>query len=538
MPYIEVVYSTGVAVTEPHIDEGSSCVTGANRPVVDTTTPALNILVDDPAVTQVRADFELTALNGTVLHTAASASQASGTLVSAKVPAGKLANGGTYRWRTRGVSAGSAGAWTTWCEFTVDSSLDIIGADDVNETVPEELRDALGTYDQLAEANPDEFGYPDVTGDAIVVDVVTDEAADKAQALADGTLQAQPSTDPDANKAEEAAIEGQDNVAGVDMAINDVTLSRTEIDELRDEVQAAVVSTPALVAADVWKTEVDRDGGRIAVTMSDVTVPAAQALEQRFGDRVVLIDEKNQLPVDQASRLADVPLWRGGARIKIKRPNGTVNGCSSAFAWNITSTAPGMLTAAHCAPDGGTMLSWREQTMGSIPSGSRENYGSNGTVYLPNQKVYRGDMALANASAGIQGRIFRGPVSTTATARVKAMWSRRAQKGDQYCVGGSYFGEICGWTVGATSIDVYSSGKWKRNVVMSRLKTGKCTGPGDSGGPVYTVNSDGSVTAKGIFNGTHGGGSDSYGGEFDPCSNYFTDIWDAYYGFPGTLKTS
>lgn len=28
-----------------------------------------------------------------------------------------------------------------------------------------------------------------------------------------------------------------------------------------------------------------------------------------------------------------------------------------------------------------------------------------------------------------------------------------------------------------------------------------------------------------------------YGGLADPCSEYFTDIWEAYYGLPGYLLT-
>lgn len=55
---------------------------------------------------------------------------------------------------------------------------------------------------------------------------------------------------------------------------------------------------------------------------------------------------------------------------------------------------------------------------------------------------------------------------------------------------------------------------------------------------MYTVNSDGSVAAKGILNGGAGGGSDYYAGALDrdKCMMHFTDILDAYSGFPGLLK--
>jgi hypothetical protein len=45
------------------------------------------------------------------------------------------------------------------------------------------------------------------------------------------------------------------------------------------------------------------------------------------------------------------------------------------------------------------------------------------------------------------------------------------------------------------------------------------------------------VLAQGILDGASGGGSDYYGGYLDKCRVLFTDIWDAYYGFPGVLKS-
>jgi hypothetical protein len=50
------------------------------------------------------------------------------------------------------------------------------------------------------------------------------------------------------------------------------------------------------------------------------------------------------------------------------------------------------------------------------------------------------------------------------------------------------------------------------------------------------VRSDGGIAAKGVHSGDGGGGSDHYGGAFDPCYEYFTDIWDPYLALPGVLK--
>lgn len=98
-------------------------------------------------------------------------------------------------------------------------------------------------------------------------------------------------------------------------------------------------------------------------------------------------------------------------------------------------------------------------------------------------------------------------------------------------------GEQCGWSVSRVRFDIkYSTGEWGRNV-NSGGKQGQCLIGGDSGGPIYTVRSDGGIAAKGIISAGSGGGSDNWGGAFDPCYGIFTDIWEAYYGFPGVLRT-
>jgi hypothetical protein len=50
--------------------------------------------------------------------------------------------------------------------------------------------------------------------------------------------------------------------------------------------------------------------------------------------------------------------------------------------------------------------------------------------------------------------------------------------------------------------------------------------------------SDDTVQAMGILSGSGGGGSDYYGGLTDKCIMWYTDIYDAYLGFPGVLKTA
>jgi len=183
--------------------------------------------------------------------------------------------------------------------------------------------------------------------------------------------------------------------------------------------------------------------------------------------------------------------------------------------------------------------------MGSVRTdGSEETWNSGtGTVFQTGSSTYRGDIALIRIASGSSSGpvMFTGGAGTSDHATVKQMWATSPQVGDQYCTGGAYGGAICGWTVGAVGGNFYytGTGETARHITQG-YKTGACIRPGDSGGPVYTVRSDGGIAAKGIISGVNGyGGSDFWAGSLEPaCQNVFTDIWDAYYGLPGVLNTA
>jgi hypothetical protein len=284
-------------------------------------------------------------------------------------------------------------------------------------------------------------------------------------------------------------------------------------------------------------SRIDAPNNRVIVTVSSLSDELAGAIVARYGTSAVAVevdqDEAKTQPV--VGRWADNTPFYGGSRLSL--------GCTDAFSWHSGST-PMMLTAGHCIPNGGS-LSTMTESLGSVASGTRENWSTaTGTQYLVNDvsgsNVYRGDMALATVYSGKSsaGRIYRGNSESTSSAPVTGMFSRRAQSGDQFCTGGSSRksdgnagpGEICGWTVDVARVDYqYATGHWWRNIIRAKSKQGWCNRPGDSGAPVYIVNSGGSVTAKGILDGAGGGGSDYYGGLFDPCAGVvFTDIWEPF----------
>jgi hypothetical protein len=105
--------------------DGAACGTGAERPYVRTTTPVLTARQSDPDAGQqnLTTTFAWWRIDGT-LGGAGRATQSSGnpSTVSAVIPAGLLADGGTYAWRARTSDATLDGPWSARCEFTVDAT--------------------------------------------------------------------------------------------------------------------------------------------------------------------------------------------------------------------------------------------------------------------------------------------------------------------------------------------------------------------------------------------------------------------------------
>ena len=396
----------------------------------------------------------------------------------------------------------------------------------------------------MSEANPDDFGWPFLSKDSSEIDMdMTSERAPALMADAEqgkATIAAQTfGSDEGRRKAESALRMASKELGRVKLTKRLNPRSRAWAEHAKDS--AILLShDPTLATAHVWQTQVKRDTGQLVVTAAQLTDELAAKLKSAYGAPSVLVLIAPDPHVGLLSgRQNDESPFYGGAHIFT---GGTGPGldCTSGFAWSISSTTPGMLTAGHCAPNGASYVqSINGAQMGSITSGSRENWSSSaGTVYFSGQSTYRGDLGLIQIASGwtSSAYIYRGSSSSATNSYVAGKFSRRAQAGDQYCTGGAFSGEICGWSVKASGVNVtVTGGAILRNVVQANSKTGWCIRPGDSGGSVF-ITSGTSVVAKGITNAGGGGGSDYYGGSLDQCSHYFTDIWDAYYGLPGDIR--
>ncbi|HWG99359.1 MAG TPA: hypothetical protein VNV66_08560, partial [Pilimelia sp.] len=122
-PTLSVTYTAYPTVGTRSTNPATTCATGSGRPFLNTLTPQLRSQIRDPEGASVRANHEWWTLSGTSAigsHTTAAA--ASGSTLSATVPSGHLTNGASYRWRVRGHDGTVHGSWSSWCEFTVDTT--------------------------------------------------------------------------------------------------------------------------------------------------------------------------------------------------------------------------------------------------------------------------------------------------------------------------------------------------------------------------------------------------------------------------------
>ncbi|MEV0429307.1 RHS repeat-associated core domain-containing protein [Micromonospora sp. NPDC050495] len=124
VPYAVVNYDSyptvGIRSTVP----STACATGASRPIVNTATPQLKSVLSDAEGSSVKAEIEWWTLSGTTkLGSTITATAASGSTFAATVPTGVMSNGSSYKWRVRANDGTVDGAWSPFCEFTVDTSI-------------------------------------------------------------------------------------------------------------------------------------------------------------------------------------------------------------------------------------------------------------------------------------------------------------------------------------------------------------------------------------------------------------------------------
>ncbi|GAA3564644.1 DNRLRE domain-containing protein [Kribbella ginsengisoli] len=119
-PSVTVTYQTKTAVTAQATAPATVCGTGAARPYISTRTPQLRAQISDGLGAPVYGTFEWQPIGGATT-TATEGPGASGAWLGTAIPSGAIAEGGSYAWRVRGTDGTTPGAWSAWCEFTVDT---------------------------------------------------------------------------------------------------------------------------------------------------------------------------------------------------------------------------------------------------------------------------------------------------------------------------------------------------------------------------------------------------------------------------------
>ncbi|MET7338880.1 DNRLRE domain-containing protein [Nonomuraea sp. NPDC005650] len=317
-------------------------------------------------------------------------------------------------------------------------------------------------------------------------------------------------------------------VANSYQALNTIT------DQVLD-LDATIPAGTALFATQIWP-----ERNLVVVQSTDASPGLRKALADRYGTYNVAIwlrsesdrphpnvQTKSSAAAD--SRQNDTGKLNGGSKFVPFKADNTPSGpCTTAFAMG-SATDNLMVSAGHCADGDGLLASagiikwtnWRD---------------GQGTIKLPNQPTYYGDVSLIQTGFGrvTSPTIFIGGRDSSVREWVGGRFSVRSREGDQYCVGGASTnpesnGQICrfkvtdiGWKVeyvDPKTREYVGTVRW----VQVGKKTGKCPVGGDSGAPVYTFRqSDGYVVAKGVFSG--GVGDDAP--VQSTCVTYFTDIHD------------
>ncbi|OGN80892.1 MAG: hypothetical protein A2X23_06545 [Chloroflexi bacterium GWC2_73_18] len=363
----------------------------------------------------------------------------------------------------------------------------------------------------LALGNRADMGYPWIDLDSKTLELsAINERGEKAALLAEASLPA----------------------AGLTTRVTTAQTSIARLDEIADDATRLIEA--GVPHADlVWMTEPDQKNNRVVMTVGELNDELMSALASRFGTDLIAVRVHGPRPTaSTASRDRDYsPFW-GGANFW-----GPTGGCTTGFAWNVGGGVAGMLTAAHCAPAGGNVYydAYPNIAVGSVRSGSEENWSTSaGTQYYTGQTVYRGDVALIryNSPYSSAPKIYTGGNDSSTHLVVGQMNSTWAQLGQSVCSSGVVTNSWCGM-VTTTGVNVWyvfnGIGVWARHMDVANALGPNCPTRGDSGSPMYQQRADGKVKAFGVLSGSAPVGV--------MCEVYFTDIWDSYYGLPGTLKT-
>jgi hypothetical protein len=430
-----------------------------------------------------------------------------------------------------------------------DTQVAVITVDPTDglDQLPADLAAALETAEVRAGEDPENLAPPYVvraTG-RIVAPVVSTADTTKV-AYAAGTIAVDTSTLPDEGT-DDATVpgttEGKEEEAATASAAVETTAEAAAFprfyypstpvvkysNSALSAVKGDVLTSDVPGVENIWAAFIDAETNRVLVKASTVTEELRTALASRYAaDQLALLLTDEQQPELLGRQSDSSPFW-GGSRATTSTGGSSRWHCTIGFPWRYNG-ADYFITAGHCT--GLNTYTWMPRYGTDIVGVVREDGWKNGTgsVKIDGQSYNTGDVSLVQLfypfASGYS--VYVGSATSGTSRTINGVASKSPKKGDKACSGGSVTGELCGWKVADGSTDVrYIDGTVGRNLAYAK-KTGTCAAKGDSGGPIYSIRSDGRVTARGILSG---------GGKYNStCTLFFSDIRVAEKSFPGAVK--
>lgn len=391
---------------------------------------------------------------------------------------------------------------------------------------------ALTAAQQLAEANPDDFGIPTVGSDSTTVAVrVVGGTSLGASAVA--SLQASGS-------------------AASTFVPSRARVSWRQLTALSETAMAAGVTLPT--GAVIYGGSIDANTQRIVLDLSSIDDATRAAVATTFGANVAV---REGIPVTPQSRDQATSPYFAGSRVistlPAKSNEGTV--CTAGFALDNNR----LLTAGHCSKVGEQRI-WRvpyDSSAGNQWVRFGQSWGSTWAPFVGSVKVNTsiaartGDagQVLVDSGRSVKARVWVGGPTSTSSVYVTSAFTTVPNVGQQFCVSGATRGEVCGFKVTnpyswyhprlKNERDVWYTGPETIGWVTTGTKKGVCPIGGDSGAPVYyrAMSNPNAVKAMGILSSISTKDMSATPPADNPCSVFFTPVSTALSQMRGKVLT-
>jgi hypothetical protein len=262
------------------------------------------------------------------------------------------------------------------------------------------------------------------------------------------------------------------SAGGVPVRIRTVAHSERQLEQVGDTLTKQL---PSLRKQNIQPVEwgPDYDSNKVLVKLRHYTPAAAAALTAKYGSDMVTVSTTSVQASASSSRTNDTSPWHGALKIINKTNNGS---CTTGFNVVNANGVRYLVTASHCGSKGDSFKNSNGKTVGkitywnkSIDSALIRANGNNSVWADPNKSTR---LVRTSATSDVLGQIV---VTDGATDR-----------------------EVMAVEVTAVNQTVSYSGYTVKHLVRGAQTSGvHAFSAGDSGGPVYQIQSSGKLKAFG-----------------------------------------